>query len=108
MIGQMANLDGVSVAGVEDIMSMKLAAAASRGSKKDLIDIYWVSKTISLEQQIDWFREKYAGVDYSLIHIKKSLVYFLESEAEKMPKMLVDCSWDEVKSGLERVVMELR
>lgn len=37
---------------------------------------------------------------YSSAHIAKSLAYFEDAESEPMPKMLIDISWEEVKSRM--------
>jgi hypothetical protein len=39
-------------------------------------------------------------VDYNEYHLLKSLVYFEDAEAEPMPRMLRDVSWDEVKNTI--------
>lgn len=97
----------VGVASVRDIGAMKLAAIASRGSKKDFVDFWQLLKERKLEELIADFEKKFTGVDYSLIHLKKSLVYFVDADLEEMPKMLVDCSWEKVKMELEKAVLEL-
>lgn len=40
-----------------------------------------------------------------LYHIKTGLIYFAEAENDVMPKMLVDCSWEKVKTELEKAVL---
>lgn len=97
--------NGIGVASIRDIASMKLATIASRGSRKDFVDLWKLLKEKGLEELIADFKKKFVGVDYSLVHLKKSLVYFVDADEEEMPRMLVDCDWEEVKRELERVVL---
>lgn len=80
-----------------DISTMKLEAIAGRGSKKDFIDLYFLSKKYTLEKLIRWHRKKYKNLGCNEFHIFKSLVYFADAESEPMPKMLVSVDWEEVK-----------
>lgn len=95
---------GLKMADFRDIGAMKLSAVASRGSKKDFIDIYFLLQKLSLEELILAFRQKFEGVDYSFIHLKKSLIYFETAEEEPMPKMVKKVEWGKVKEELERVI----
>lgn len=89
---------GVKVADLRDIACMKLDAISSRGTKRDFIDLYFITHSgIRLDNCLRLFRKKYKGVDYSFYHILKSLSYFNDAEEDEMPTMLKDVSWDEVK-----------
>lgn len=87
----------VKVADPRDIACMKISAIAGRGTKRDFIDLYAVSKHHELEQLLAWFREKYAQANYSRVHVLKSLTYFEEAEKAPMPDMLVNLTWELVK-----------
>jgi hypothetical protein len=43
-----------------------------------------------------------------VIHVQKSLVYFVDAEKEPMPAMLLPLSWEEVKGFFLREVRNLR
>ena len=90
---------GIRVASVSDIACMKLDALASRGAKRDFVDVYCiVQKTgLPLSRLLELFAEKYASVGYNLMHIKKGLVYFEDAEHEPMPHMRNPVGWDEIK-----------
>jgi len=45
---------------------------------------------------LDLFEKKFSQVDYSLIHVLKSLTYFKDAENKPMPPMLIDISWGEI------------
>ena len=89
------NIDNLSVASIEDIAAMKLAAITGRGSKKDFIDIYFILKQFSLKEILELYSEKYP--DGSIFLVLRSLAYFDDAEEEPMPKMLINISWQEVK-----------
>ena len=76
---------------------MKISAIASRGTKRDFVDLYVVSQHFGLEQSLEWFKKKFAQTNYSIVHVLKSLTYFEEAERDPMPDMLVPLSWEGVK-----------
>ncbi|MCX7779239.1 MAG: nucleotidyl transferase AbiEii/AbiGii toxin family protein [Patescibacteria group bacterium] len=97
----------MKVADWRDIACMKLDAVSSRGSKKDFIDLYFICQKISLKRLLKIFAKKYKSVDFNLMHILKSLVYFKEAEKEPLPRMLKRISWPTVKSFFIREVRKL-
>lgn len=92
-----AHFDGVAVADPRDIACMKVSAVASRGTKRDFIDLYQASQRFGLAQILDWFQRKYAAASFSRLHILKSLTFFGDAEKDPMPHMLVAPDWDRVK-----------
>ena len=67
-------IDGIRLAGFEDIAAMKLAAITGRGSRKDFIDIYFLLQQFKLKEMIGFYNKKYFdGSEYMVI---KSLTYF--------------------------------
>jgi hypothetical protein len=97
----------IEVADPRDIACMKMSAIAGRGSKRDFIDLYAVSKKYPLSDLLGLFIQKYRQVDYNVVHILKSLTFFEDAEKEPLPDILVDISWDEVKSYFIREVPTL-
>lgn len=91
------DFDGLTVADERDIACMKLSALASRGSRRDFVDVYVVAREYGMPQLLELFRRKFATANYNLLHVWKSLTYFTDAEKEPMPDMLVSLSWEEVK-----------
>ncbi|MBM3813818.1 MAG: nucleotidyl transferase AbiEii/AbiGii toxin family protein [Acidimicrobiia bacterium] len=87
----------VSVAHPLDIGCMKLSAIAARGARRDFIDVHAVCFPSRLGEVVQLFQKKYAGVNFSLLHLLKSLTWFEDAEKEPMPDMLTSTSWAEVK-----------
>ncbi|MDI6751365.1 MAG: hypothetical protein QME07_00675 [bacterium] len=53
------------------------------------VDLYFIGKEIGdFKMLLELFKKKYQGIDYNLMHILKSLVWFDDAEKEPMPKML--------------------
>jgi Nucleotidyl transferase AbiEii toxin, Type IV TA system len=87
----------VPVADPRDIACMKVSAIASRGTKRDFVDLYVCAQRYGLKEILRLFDEKYTQTHQSKIHILKSLTYFADAEKDPMPHMLVPLDWDKVK-----------
>jgi len=97
----------VPVADSRDIACMKVSAIASRGTKRDFIDLFVASERFSLASILDWFARKYVRTGYSRPHVLKSLTFFADAEKDPMPHMLIPLTWNEVKGFFVRHVPEL-
>mgnify|MGYP001588226550 CR=1 FL=1 len=83
----------------EDIAAMKLAALAGRGSRKDFVDLYFHARqVVPLERVFELFREKYRGVSVDPYHLLRSLTFFDDADAEAMPELLTEVTWEEIKA----------
>ena len=87
----------VAVADSRDIACMKISAIASRGTKRDFVDLYISAQQFGLQNLLQWFDRKYTQARYNKLHILKSLTFFGDAEKDPMPHMLVPLAWDEVK-----------
>ena len=97
---------GMYLAGLDDIAAMKLAAVASRGSRKDFVDLYFLFKLHRpLKDCLSLYKEKYRIRDIG--YVMRSLVYFENAEAEPEMQMITPFSWDALKSDMERWVKEI-
>jgi Nucleotidyl transferase AbiEii toxin, Type IV TA system len=98
---------GVPVADPRDVTCMKISAVASRGTKRDFLDLYVASQQFGLTDILAWFARKYVQTRYSRTHVLKSLTYFQDAELDPMPDMLVDVDWNELKHFFRREVTRL-
>lgn len=95
-------------ADIRDIAAMKIGAVASRGTKRDFVDLYFICKeTVSLPEAVQLYDKKYKNLAATGLHIMKSLVYFNDAEPDEMPKMLRPCNWEEVKGFFEQEVKKI-
>jgi len=53
------------------------------------------------------FRKRYKSVDYNMMHILKSLVYFEDAQRDPMPRMIVPISWTKVKNFFKEEIKKL-
>jgi len=89
---------GLQLASLPDITAMKIHAIEDRGTRRDFIDVYLLSKKYTLEKMLDFYQKKYAVLEDHFYSILRSLDYFEDAEQEKqMPQMLVNVSWENVK-----------
>lgn len=88
---------GIPVADTRDIACMKISAIASRGTRRDFIDLYFAARQFGLTELLGLFQRKYVQTRYNGIHILKSLLYFDDAEKDPLPHMLVPLEWDDVK-----------
>ena len=98
----------VPILDLRDIAAMKIAAIGSRGIKRDFIDLYFICRSgISVKKVLSLYQRKFSGSASQQIHLQKSLIYFADAEMGKMPKMLVDLEWEQVKRYFEDQIKKL-
>lgn len=96
----------VRVASLDDLATMKLAAIAQRGARKDFVDLYaLVREHGSLAKLLDLYQKRYEIRDPG--HVLYALSYFDEAEQAPMPKMLWEEEWPEIRAAVERWVRDL-
>ena len=95
------------MADVRDIACMKVSAIASRGTKRDFVDLYVCAREFDLGNLLRLFDGKYRQTQYNKLHVLKSLTFFEDSEKDPMPNMLMSLEWDEVKRFFLREVPQL-
>lgn len=99
-------LDKIPVASIEEIGAMKLAAIIDRGTRKDMVDLYYILQQVSLENLFQVAAVKYARVRTFAISATRALAYFDDAEALPMPRMLDETPWLKMKRFLELHAME--
>jgi len=100
--------ENLRMADPRDIGRMKIVLIGSRGSKKDFVDIYCLTREIiTLESLIMTAMEEDRGIKYSKLVFLKGLVDFEEAEREGDLDMIWDMGWEEVKRSLIEEVKEI-
>ena len=87
----------IKLASLEDLSAIKLDVVISRGTKRDLIDIYFLAKKFGLTKMFEFYERKYGNFAERELMIKKSLIYFDDAEKDENPQMLVNFDWEELK-----------
>ena len=99
----------LNIADVRDIAAMKIDAIATRGAKRDFIDLYFICQSgYQLEQLLDIYDKKYKNLAMTGMHIMKSLIYFDDAESDEIPKMLKKVEWSKIKKYFENEVKKLQ
>jgi hypothetical protein len=94
------------LASLEDLACMKLSAVAQRGARKDFCDIYALGKKVfTLSQMLGFYQKKFGIRDIG--SVLYGLVYFDDAESERMPKMILDVTWKEIKKTILGWVKEI-
>ena len=93
---------GIRLAGVRDIAAMKVNAITNRGTRKDFVDLAFPLERFSMDEIFGWYGEKYAEASPALA--LRSLSYFVDAEADPLPRMLLPFDWDEAKSRISAAV----
>ena len=98
----------LKMADARDIGRMKLFAIGSRGSKKDFVDLFCLTKDITdLESLIAIAESEHKGLKYSKLLFLKGLVDFQEADQEPDPIMIWHNTWDEIKESLKDEVRRI-
>ena len=95
---------GADLASLLDIALMKITAIASRGLRKDFIDLSFILHELPLQHVLGSFSRKFPLEKLDPYHYLRSLTYFDDAEKDPMPRMLVACDWEEVKAFLEKAI----
>lgn len=99
----------LKIASLEDIACSKIDAISSRGKRRDFIDLYFIMKALrlGLDELFQAFEKKYSREQHNLVHIRKSLVFFIDAEEDPDPQLLVEYSWEQCKSFFIRHIRDL-
>lgn len=97
-------VDQIRLLSDQDIAAMKLSAIGGRGSKKDFFDLYFLLDKFSLQEILDFAKEKFENKN--LFHLIKSVSFFDDAENDLDPKMLIPIKWNEVKSRIQSSLKE--
>ena len=84
---------------------MKIQAILGRAKKKDFWDLHELLKHYSLQQIIDWHRQKYPG-QMLAISILHAFTYFLDAEEGETPVSFKNQNWTQIKQELSNVVSD--
>ncbi len=106
LLGPTVATDALALADRDDIAAMKLSAIASRGSRKDFVDL-WVLTTRHrpLDEYLALYQEKFEARDVG--HVIRSLIHFDDAEREPPLRLLIDIDWEELKTDFKRRVEDL-
>lgn len=88
-----------------DISAMKIQAILGRAKKKDFWDLFELLQHYSLQEMIDWHKQKYPS-QMLAISIPNAISYFVEAEESETPVSFKGQTWDGIKKGISRKVSD--
>jgi hypothetical protein len=98
----------IKIADLRDIAAMKIDTIASRGMKRDFIDLYYICQVgHELNVLFKIYEKKYHTSNSSITHLKKSLIYFDDADPDQTPRMIKKAKWSDVKNWYQKEIKKL-
>ncbi len=97
--------DGIKFYSSADIAAMKIQAILGRGKKKDFWDLYELLQHYSLQQIMDWHKQKYPS-QMLAISIPHAITYFVDADESETPVSFKKQTWESVKKGISKAVSD--
>ena len=104
-IAKIEEVNNIRMYSSADISSMKIQAILGRAKKKDFWDLYELLQHYTLQQLIDWHKQKYPS-QMLAISIPNAITYFAEAEESEPPVSFKNQTWEQIKKGLSKVVSD--
>ena len=98
-------VDGIRFYSNADIAAMKIQAILGRGKKKDFWDLFELLQHYSLQQIIDWHKQKYPS-QMLAISIPHAITYFVDADDSETPVSFKKQTWESVKKGISSAVSD--
>jgi hypothetical protein len=97
--------DGIRFYGDPDIAAMKVQAILGRGKKKDFWDIQELLSHYTLQQIMEWHKQKYPN-QMLAISIPHAITYFVDADESETPVSFKGQTWTKVKKDISKAVRE--
>ncbi len=98
---------GVPLASAIDLALMKLGAIISRGTKRDFVDFFLVTRHLPLVEVLERSPDKFGHVHDFPLQALKGLADFSLTDGEPLPRLLERVDWRELRASLEAEVRAL-
>lgn len=92
-------IEGIRLAGVEDIVAMKMDVVARGGRKKDFWDLHLLLREYLLKEMIDFHAKRYEW-SHDRNELLERFVDFEIADVEPDPCCLLGKDWDDIKLDL--------
>jgi predicted nucleotidyltransferase component of viral defense system len=97
--------DNIRMYSSADIGAMKIQAILGRAKKKDFWDLYELLQHYSLQQMMEWHKQKYPS-QMLAISIPNAITYFVEANDSETPVSYKNQTWESVKKGISKAVSD--
>ena len=98
-------VDNIRMFSDPDIGAMKIQAILGRGRKKDFWDLFELLQHYSLQEIMDWHREKYPA-QMLAISIPNAITYFVDADESEDPVSFKKQTWSQIKKGIQQAVRD--
>ncbi len=98
-------VEDIRMFSVEDIIAMKVQAILGRGKKKDFWDIAELLQHFSINEFIQFHKEKYTTQNL-LITVPQAITYFADAEESEDPISLKNQKWKIVQEFIQKKVRD--
>lgn len=92
---------GAKLASLQDIAAMKLVAISERATKRDYVDMFFLSKRFSFEEMFQYYEKKFKVLANNKYVLIRALVSGYQCDEDEMPTMLANTDWRTIKKHLE-------
>lgn len=104
-IEKIEEVDFIRMYSSADISAMKIQAILGRGKKKDFWDLNELLKHYSLQQLMDWHKQKYPS-QMLAISIPHAITYFVDADESETPVSFKNQTWEQVKKDISKAVSD--
>jgi hypothetical protein len=86
---------------------MKLAAVASRGTRRDFVDLFLLCRELPLERLLERAPDKFGHIRDFPLQALKGMADLTQIEGEPMPRLARPLEWETVEAWLREEVRRL-
>ncbi len=99
------SIEGIRMFSTEDIIAMKVQAILGRGKKKDFWDVAELLEHYSIDDFINFHKEKYATQNL-FITVPQAITYYADADESEDPISLKKQTWESVQAFIKKKVRE--
>ena len=88
-----------------DIAAMKIQAILGRAQKKDFWDLHEILQHFTLQQIMDWHKQKYP-TQMLAISIPHAITYYIDAEDSETPVSFKGQTWSQIKRDISKIVSD--
>lgn len=104
-------IENIRMASKEDILGMKLdiitaAPEYARYDKKDFVDLVCLLNYFTIAQMIEIYKQRHPQLAFPERMVLEGFQYAELADKKPNPNMLIDLSWEDVKSKIARAIQD--
>lgn len=107
LIDTESRVSGMRLASLHDLALMKLAAVASRGARRDFVDLFAIRRALPLAAMLEGGERKFSHVRDFLLVALKGMADVARARQEPMPRHHGELSWPQVEAWIRDEVRAL-